>query len=84
MSEASSAFCFPPLGPRLVFFTGGTALRDLSRELIRYTHNSVHLVTPFDSGGSSATLRRAFAMNILLEQVNALAETIEEAVLKNV
>ena len=52
----------PALGPRLVFFTGGTALRDLSRQLTRYTHNSVHLVTPFDSGGSSAALRRAFAM----------------------
>jgi len=62
VSEASAVFRFPPLGPRLVFFTGGTALRDLSRELISYTHNSVHLVTPFDSGGSSATLRRAFAM----------------------
>ena len=42
----------PALGPRLVFFTGGTALRGLSRSLTRYTHNSVHLVTPFDSGGS--------------------------------
>lgn len=52
----------PALGPRLVFFTGGTALRDLSRQLTRYTHNSVHLITPFDSGGSSAALRRAFAM----------------------
>ena len=52
----------PALGPRLVFFTGGTALRDLSRQLTSYTHNSVHLITPFDSGGSSAALRRAFAM----------------------
>jgi CofD-related protein of GAK system len=53
---------FPSLGPRLVFFTGGTALRDLSRCLADCTHNSVHLVTTFDSGGSSAALRRAFAM----------------------
>ncbi|MEG2172836.1 MAG: GAK system CofD-like protein [Desulfovibrionaceae bacterium] len=52
----------PPLGPRIVFFTGGTALRALSQELSLYTHNSVHLVTPFDSGGSSAVLRRAFHM----------------------
>ena len=50
------------LGARLVFLSGGTALRDLSRQLTRYTHNSVHLITPFDSGGSSAALRRAFAM----------------------
>lgn len=62
MSSPSPAPATPALGPRLVFFTGGTALRGLSRELTRYTHNSVHLVTPFDSGGSSAALRRAFAM----------------------
>ena len=30
--------------------------------LAGYTHNSIHLVTPFDSGGSSAKLRQAFAM----------------------
>jgi len=49
-------------GLRLVFFTGGTALRDLSHCLSQYTRNSIHLVTPFDSGGSSAVLRQAFAM----------------------
>jgi CofD-related protein of GAK system len=52
----------PDLGPRLLFFSGGTALRSLSRQLIRYTHNSIHIITPFDSGGSSAELRRAFRM----------------------
>jgi len=52
----------PDLGPRILFFTGGTALRDASQALIAYTHNSVHLVTPFDSGGSSAVLRRYFDM----------------------
>jgi CofD-related protein of GAK system len=52
----------PELGPRLLFFTGGTALRDLSQALVHFTHNSIHLVTPFDSGGSSAKLRRAFNM----------------------
>ena len=52
----------PELGPRLLFFSGGTALNDASRLLKEYTHNSTHLVTPFDSGGSSAKLRRAFAM----------------------
>lgn len=52
----------PELGPKVLFFSGGTALRELSRELIRYTHNSIHLITPFDSGGSSAELRRAFRM----------------------
>lgn len=52
----------PQLGPRIVFFTGGSALRSLSQELCLHTHNSVHLVTPFDSGGSSAVLRREFHM----------------------
>ncbi len=52
----------PELGPRVLFFSGGTALRDLSRELVNYTHNSVHLITPFDSGGSSAKLRETFGM----------------------
>ncbi|WP_028572220.1 GAK system CofD-like protein [Desulfonatronum lacustre] len=52
----------PELGPRVLFFSGGTALNPLSRELVRYTHNSIHLVTPLDSGGSSAKLREAFRM----------------------
>lgn len=52
----------PELGPRVLFFSGGTALRDFSRRLVRYTHNSIHIITPFDSGGSSAELRRAFNM----------------------
>lgn len=52
----------PELGPRLLFFSGGTAIRDLSRALISRTHNSIHVITPFDSGGSSAVLRRAFGM----------------------
>ena len=52
----------PELGPRILFFSGGTALNKTSRALKNYTHNSIHMVTPFDSGGSSAKLRRAFAM----------------------
>src|SRR5215467_8543104 len=52
----------PELGPRLLFFSGGTALREVSQILTDYTHNSFHLITPFDSGGSSAALRRAFGM----------------------
>ena len=30
------------------------------RGLKHYTHNSIHLITPFDSGGSSAVIRRTF------------------------
>lgn len=52
----------PARGPALVFFSGGTALRETARQLIRHTHNALHIITPFDSGGSSAELRRAFAM----------------------
>lgn len=52
----------PRLGPRMLFFSGGTALKETAAEIARYTSNTIHLVTPFDSGGSSAALRRAFAM----------------------
>jgi CofD-related protein of GAK system len=52
----------PELGPRILFFSGGSALNKASRILKNYTHNSIHMVTPFDSGGSSAKLRKTFAM----------------------
>ena len=52
----------PELGPRLLFFSGGSALYDTSRALLKFTHNSIHVVTPFDSGGSSAKLREEFGM----------------------
>lgn len=52
----------PTGGPRVLFFSGGSALRPLSRQLKLLSHNSAHLITPFDSGGSSAALRAAFAM----------------------
>lgn len=56
-------FCrSPDLGPRILFFSGGTALRQLSQEILAYTHNSIHIMTPFDSGGSSAKIRKAFRM----------------------
>ena len=85
-ARVESVSSLPELGPRVVFFTGGTALRALSRELACHTHNSVHLVTPFDSGGSSAALRRAFGMPAVGDIRNrmlALADTrlVPEAVL---
>ncbi len=52
----------PELGPGILFFSGGSALNRISLVLKNYTHNSIHMVTPFDSGGSSAKLRKAFAM----------------------
>lgn len=68
----------PELGPRILFFSGGTALRRVSIELAEYTHNSIHLITPFDSGGSSAKLRAAFpmlAVGDLRNRLMALADT---------
>ncbi|TVM17365.1 GAK system CofD-like protein [Oceanidesulfovibrio indonesiensis] len=62
----------PELGPRVLFFSGGTALKDFSRRLVRYTHNSIHIITPFDSGGSSAELRRAFNMIAVGDMRNRL------------
>ena len=67
----------PEVGPRLLFFSGGTALNTLAAELKRHTHNSIHLVTPFDSGGSSAALRAAFnmpAVGDLRSRMMALAD----------
>ncbi len=52
----------PKVGPYVLFFSGGSALKDLSKTIITYTYNSIHLITPFDSGGSSAKLREAFEM----------------------
>ncbi len=52
----------PDIGPKVLFFSGGTALREVSRRIIDYTHNSIHIITPFDSGGSSAVIRKAFNM----------------------
>ncbi|MDD5090543.1 MAG: GAK system CofD-like protein [Candidatus Wallbacteria bacterium] len=67
----------PDSGPRILFFSGGSALRELSRELIRHTSNSIHLVTPFDSGGSSAEISRAFdlfSVGDLRNRLMALAD----------
>jgi CofD-related protein of GAK system len=68
----------PEIGPTILFFSGGSALRKSSRVLTEYTHNSIHLITPFDSGGSSAKLRDAFPMisvGDLRNRLMALADT---------
>ena len=67
----------PEHGPKALFFSGGSALNGLSRQITDYTHNSIHLITPFDSGGSSAALRDAFSMpgiGDLRHRVLALAD----------
>ncbi|MFT7618987.1 MAG: CofD-related protein of GAK system [Planctomycetota bacterium] len=68
----------PELGPRILFFSGGSALRDLSKTLKRYTFNSQHLITPFDSGGSSAHLRDVFSMPSIGDLRNRLCALADE------
>jgi CofD-related protein of GAK system len=70
----------PELGPRILFFSGGTALRKTSNALINYTHNSIHLMTPFDSGGSSAILRKAFGMPAVGDIRNRLMALADQSV----
>lgn len=70
----------PEFGPRLLFFSGGSALTGLSRTLKAYTHNSIHLVTPFDSGGSSAKLRAAFQMPSIGDLRSRLTALADESV----
>jgi CofD-related protein of GAK system len=70
----------PARGPELLFFTGGSALDSTSRALKRYTHNSTHLVTPYDSGGSSAILRNAFSMPAIGDLRSRLMSLADERV----
>lgn len=73
----SRATSLPSLGPRILFFSGGSALNDIARRLKSYTHNSCHLITPFDSGGSSQVLREAYdmpAVGDLRSRLMALAD----------
>ena len=73
----------PELGPNVLFFSGGSALRRVSRRLKRFTHNSTHLITPFDSGGSSAKLRDAFAMLSVGDLRNRMMALADESVQGN-
>lgn len=71
----------PELGPRMLFFSGGSALTEFSKILKNFTHNSIHLVTPFDSGGSSAKLRDAFNMPAIGDLRSRLMALADETVL---
>lgn len=73
----------PHLGPKILFFSGGNALKGLSQALIRYTHNSVHIITPFDSGGSSAELRKAFNMPAVGDIRNRLMALADQSITGN-
>lgn len=69
----------PELGPKILFFSGGTALRSLCQELVHSTHNSIHFITTFDSGGSSAILRHAFAMPAIGDLRNRLMALADQS-----
>jgi len=73
----------PELGPKVLFFSGGTALRDLSREILHWSHNTIHVITPFDSGGSSAKLRKAFRMPAIGDVRNRLMALADRSMLGN-
>jgi CofD-related protein of GAK system len=73
----------PELGPRLLFFSGGSALKRVSKNLIDYTHNSIHIITPFDDGGSSAVIRDAFAMLSIGDLRNRLMALADQTVKGN-
>jgi len=52
----------PLEGPSIALLSGGSGARRLSETLIRFTHNSVHVLPVFDDGGSSRELRLKFLM----------------------
>lgn len=73
----------PELGPKVLFFSGGSSLKDVSRTLVEYTHNSIHIISPFDSGGSSAKLRQAFGMPAIGDVRNRLMSLADRSLTGN-
>lgn len=57
----------------IVFFSGGTGMRLVARELAKREIYSGHIITTFDSGGSSRQLRLAFGMPAVGDLRNRLA-----------
>lgn len=70
----------PEFGPEILFFSGGSALNDVSRVIKNHTYNSTHLITPFDSGGSSAKLRQAFDMPAIGDLRSRMIALADESV----
>lgn len=73
----------PELGPKLLFFSGGTALKRTCKSLIHYTHHSRHIITAFDSGGSSAKIRKAFSMLSIGDLRNRLMALADQTIKGN-
>ncbi len=62
-SEGVSIYLSSPhLGPKVVLISGGNGASSLAEALKNYTHNSKHIVTMYDDGGSSRGIRDAFNM----------------------
>lgn len=73
----------PELGPKLLFFSGGTALKRTSKTLIQYTHHSRHIITAFDSGGSSAQIRKDFSMLSIGDLRNRILALADQSIKGN-
>jgi CofD-related protein of GAK system len=73
----------PEFGPKILFFSGGSALKGVSQELMQYTHNSIHIISTFDSGGSSAILRKHLNMPAVGDIRNRLMALADRSVLGN-
>lgn len=74
----------PQNGPKILFFSGGTALSAACSELIKYTWNSIHIVTPFNSGNTSAALRMEFDMPAVGDVRNRILALADPADAKGV
>lgn len=73
----------PSAGPKLLFFSGGSALGPVAQKLVDFTHHSIHLITPFDSGGSSRELRFAFDMPAIGDLRNRLMALADHSISDN-
>jgi CofD-related protein of GAK system len=52
----------PKEGPPIALLSGGSGARSLAETLVRFTHNSSHVLPMFDDGGSSRELRLKLGM----------------------
>ena len=71
-----------PESSGILFFSGGTALKETARILARRVQTT-HIITTFDSGGSTAALRRVIdipAMGDIRSRILALADTSSQRV----
>lgn len=81
--QGSRHLTHPCDGPKLLFFSGGSAVGPVATKLIDYTHHSIHLITPFDSGGSSRELRFAFDMPAIGDLRNRLMALADHSISAN-